>query len=707
MGHLSILQYLKWLFDNLTKEKVSYQKNNNNNRSMPMSYKFKSLSINHLSIIGAGQIGPDICLHFSKVFSKNNVKLVLVDISEDALISAQAKIEKKIQNGADSGAFKPTMAETMVNSITYTSDYQKIAGSQIVLEAATEDEIIKNLIFEQVEEICDDQCIFLSNSSHLRPEVIFQNIENKTRCLVSHYFFPAERNPVVEIVPGKETKESITELLLGFYESIGKVPIKVKSSYGYAIDPIFEGLCQTAILCLEKGNGTIKEIDAVARKSLGLGVGPFTALALTGGNPITNHGLDEMNHELMPWFKSPRTLKEATLKNIPWDIANRGEIIDISAEKEALLEKQFLGTYFALSSFIIDLGITNLNNLNMACEMALVVKAPFTFMNKIGLDNAYKIVEEFCNEHSGFQFPSSLKKAKKAGRWKLSHVIKTVKDGVAVFTIRRPNVLNALNLDVIADLEAGLIEGENDDSILGSVITGFGVKAFVSGADIHMLASLKTPEDGYNNARSFQVVFNRIQNMKKPIVCALNGFAFGGGNELAMSCTMRICKVGLPILACQPEVNLGFIPGAGGTQRLPRLIGLDKASEILRTGRPVSSSEAVKIGLVDKEIDGDLLDAGISIVKQIADGSLAITPLMKAPMDRGEKIPNVELGHLSKAIDSILVETIYKGSTMTLEEGLEFEASQFGECMRTEDMKIGLKNFMENGPKVRANFVHK
>jgi len=112
-----------------------------------MSYKFKSLSINHLSIIGAGQIGPDICLHFSKVLSKNNVKLVLVDISEDALISAQAKIEKKIQNGADSGAFKPTMAETMVNSITYTSDYQKIAGSQIVLEAATEDEIIKNLIF--------------------------------------------------------------------------------------------------------------------------------------------------------------------------------------------------------------------------------------------------------------------------------------------------------------------------------------------------------------------------------------------------------------------------------------------------------------------------------------------------------------------------------------------------------------------------------
>lgn len=672
-----------------------------------MSYNYQSLSINQLSIIGAGQIGPDICLHFSKVFSKYHVKLVLVDISKDALTDAKVKIEKKIQRGIETGAFKPNVAEAMRNSITYTSDYQKIAGSEIVLEAATEDEKIKNIIFGQVEEICNDQCLFLSNSSHMRPEVIFQNIENKERCLVTHYFFPAERNPVVEIIPGEETSESNTDILLGFYEAIGKVPIKVKSSYGYAIDPIFEGLCQTAILCLEKGYGTVKEIDAAARKSLGLGVGSFTALALTGGNPITNHGLDEMNHELMPWFRSPKALQDAVKNNTSWDIAKRGEIIETSPEKEAILEKQFLGAYFALSSYIMDIGICNLHDLNMACEIALVVKAPFTLMNKIGLDNAYQIVENFCAEHKSFPIPESLKNAKVSGKWDISNIVKTVRDQVAIFTIRRPKVLNALNLEVIADLEAGLVEAENDDSILGSVITGFGVKAFVSGADIHMLASLKTPEDGYANARSFQVVFSRIQKLKKPVICAMNGFAFGGGNELAMSCAMRICKKGLPILACQPEVNLGFIPGAGGTQRLPRLISIDTAAEILRTGRPVSSSEAVKIGLVDREFEGDLLAEGISLVKQIADGSLAVTPMVEAPIKYGEKIPDVELGHLSKTIDSILTNTIYRGAEMTLDNGLEFEARQFGECMKTEDMKIGLKNFMENGPKVKAEFVHK
>ena len=672
-----------------------------------MSYIYKNLSISKLSIIGAGQIGPDICLHFSKVFSKHNVELVLVDISEDALANAQTKIEKKIQKGVDTGAFKPAMANAMKNSISYTTDYQNIAESNIVLEAATEDEKIKNIIFNQVEDICDDDCLFLSNSSHMRPEVIFHNIQNKSRCLVTHYFFPAERNPVVEIIPGEETDVSVTQSLMGLYESIGKVPIEVKSSYGYAVDPIFEGLCQTAILCLEKGYGTVKEIDAVAQKSLGLGVGPFTALTLTGGNPITNHGLDEMNPKLIPWFKSPKLLRDAVENNTPWDIAKRGEKVEVSPKKLPVLEKQFLGAYFALSSYIIDIGISNVSDVNMACEVALVMKAPFALMNKMGLDSACQIVEDFCVEHKEFPFSKSLKNARQKGKWDISNIVKTVQGGVAVFTIRRPKVLNALNLGVIAELETGLIDAENDDSILGSVITGFGVKAFVSGADINMLASLKTPEEGYENARSFQVVFSRIQNMKKPIVCAMNGFAFGGGNELAMSCTMRIAKKGLPILSCQPEVNLGFIPGAGGTQRLPRLVGLKTADEILRTGRPVSAHEAHDIGLVDKLVEGDLVSEGVSCVKQLASDELHAKPMITDAYNDGETPQEVELKHLSKSIDAILTRTIYEGAVMNLEDGLDFEARQFGECMKTDDMKIGLKNFLENGPKVKAEFVHR
>ncbi|MBW8050888.1 MAG: 3-hydroxyacyl-CoA dehydrogenase/enoyl-CoA hydratase family protein [Cytophagales bacterium] len=672
-----------------------------------MSYQYKNLSISKLSIIGAGQIGPDIALHFAKVFAKHDVKLVIVDIAEEAIEKAKAKIEKKIAKGVETGAFKPEMAETMKTSITYTTDYQAISGSEIVLEAATEDENIKDAIFKQVESICDDKCLFFSNSSHMQPEVIFKNIKDQSRSLVIHYFFPAERNPVVELIPSDKTDKELVETLLGFYESIGKIPIKVKSSYGYAIDPIFEGLCQTAILCLEKGYGTVKEIDAVAMKTLGLGVGPFTALTLTGGNPITNHGLDEMNKLLMPWFRSPNALKEAVKNNTGWDIASRDEKVEVVSEKEEALTKQFLGAYFGLASYILDLGICDISDLNMACEIALVIKAPFTMMNKMEVRKALSAVQAFCNEHYGFEVPGSLKVAAKTGKWEISNVIKKRKNNIAVLTIKRPRVLNALNNTVLNELRKHFEEIENDSSIIGTVLTGFGNKAFVSGADIKELAQCKTPEEGYQSSKNFHSVLNYIENLKKPVVCAYNGFAFGGGNELAMACTLRICKKNMPVVVCQPEVNLGFIPGAGGTQRLPRLIGLDKAGEILRTGRTVSSKEAAEIGLVHKEAEGELIEEAVNLIRQVANGEIDIKQLQEVPLAGNGGVPEINIGHLSKKIDGILTKAIYEGAKMSLEEGLELEAKLFGECINTEDMKIGLETFMKEGARAKAEFVHR
>lgn len=672
-----------------------------------MAYQFKNLNINKLTVIGAGQIGPDICLHFAKVFVKNNVQFVIIDISPEALANAKAKIEKKISKGVETGAFKADIAEMMNKSITYSSDYNLIKGSGIVLEAATEDGRIKDLIFKQVEALTDDSCLFLSNSSHMQPEVIFRNIANKKRCLVTHYFFPADRNPVVEVVPGKDTDPQITADLLGFYEAIGKVPIEVGSSYGYAIDPIFEGLCELAILCLEKGYGTIKEIDKIAQTTLKQGVGPFTALNLTGGNPITNHGLEEMRETHIAWFRSPKTLQEATANKTLWDTAKRGEEITVSPEKEEVLRKQFLGGYFALCCYIIDLGITNVNDLDMAAEIALVVASPFTLMNKIGINESHKLVKDWCAEHTKFPFPKSLDKAKAEGGWKVSRIVAKKQDNVAVLTIRRPQVLNALNLDVLTNLKEEIIKAENDSSISAIVITGFGTKAFVSGADINMLAALKTPEEGYDNSHTFQQLINTIEKCKKPTVCALNGFAFGGGNELAITCTARVAKKGLPVVACQPEANLGFIPGSGGTQRLPRLVGVDVAAEILRTARPVSGKEALEIGLIDKEIDDDLVEGAVEYAKKLAKGEIQPRKFSTNGTHENLAPKEINIGHLSKKIDHIMNKAIYDGIKLPLNEALELESKLFGECILTDDMKIGLDNFLTNGPRAKAEFKHK
>ena len=558
-----------------------------------MSYNFKNLNITKISVIGAGQIGPDIALHFAKSLSPYGVSVIVVDISPQALEKAKEKAHKKINKGAEVGAFKPEQAEKIKNSLIFSADYEQVRGSQLVIEAATEDDNIKDKIFRQVETLTDDNCIYLSNSSHMQPEVIFRNIKNKSRALVAHYFFPAEINPVVELIPGKDTDTALLDLMLSFYEAIGKVPVKVKSSYGYAIDPIFEGICQTAVMCLEKGWGTEKEIDAAAIKALGQGVGPFTALNLTGGNPITEHGLTEMHKALMPWFNPPAALHEKNQKKENWVTAQRGEKIELSPEKEEKLVNEFRGSFFALASYILDLGIIDISDLNMACEMSLVIKAPFAFMNKLGIDKSYDLVKNFCATHPSFPFPKVLEKAKAEGGWKLLDIVTSKREDVLLITIRRPKVLNALNLEVLEQIKNAMEAVKDDNSVKSVVITGFGTKAFVSGADINMLASLKTPAEGYNNSRTFQAVVDYVENYSKPVVCAMNGFAFGGGNELAMACTTRICKKGLKVLVCQPEVNLGFIPGAGGTQRLPRIVGVEKAAEILRTARNFSSNEAV------------------------------------------------------------------------------------------------------------------
>lgn len=667
---------------------------------------YKNNELVKVAVIGAGQIGPDIALHFAKSLSSSGVKVINIDISDAALEKAKEKAFKKIQKGVDTGAFKPEQADRIKNALTFSSDYENVRGCQLVVEAATEDENIKDKIFKQVEAMTDDHCVYLSNSSHMQPEVIFRNMKNKTRCLVAHYFFPAEINPAVEIVPGKETSAELANYLLKFYEEIGKVPVLVKSSYGYAVDPVFEGICQTAIMCLERGWGNEKEIDKAAVKALGLGVGPFTALNLTGGNPITGHGLDEMGKLTMPWFKTPAILHDKVKDKSAWNTAQRGEVVELAANKEEKLVNEFRGAYFALTSFILDIGIIDIHDYNMICEISLVMKAPFTYMNQVGIEKSYNLVKEFCKNHPAFPFPQVLEKAKADGGWKIRDIVTRKENGSLVVTIRRPKVLNALNLEVLKQIREALEEVKNDASVKSAVITGFGTKAFVSGADLNMLASLKTPEEGYDNSRTFQSVLDYIESYPKPIVCAMNGFAFGGGNELAMACTTRICKKGLSVLVCQPEVNLGFIPGAGGTQRLPRIVGVEKASEILRTARNVSAKEAEEIGLVHAAVDGDIVAYAIQLANQIASGEMKVKTIQKDPITANGNPKPVELGHLSKKIDEILTRAIYEGSRLSLKEGLDLESRMFGECLKTQDMKIGLDNFKTNGPKVKANFIH-
>jgi enoyl-CoA hydratase/3-hydroxyacyl-CoA dehydrogenase len=672
-----------------------------------MAFTMFGRTIRKIGVIGSGNIGPDIALHFSQTLYAYGVPVVVVDIVQAALDSGSKKAGSKMAKAAEKSIYKKEVADAIFKNMLFTTAYDTLSDADLVIEAAFERIDVKNKIFARCEEVCPKTAILASNSSHMVPDEIFDKMKDKSRCVVLHYFFPAERNIAFEIIPAKETDPALVEYMMKFYEFIGKVPIYVKGRYGYALNPIFEGVFLAAALIVEKGVASVKQADAIVQKALGMGVGPFTAHNLAGGNPLTQHGLMGMTSAIMPWYRSPKILDDQVKSGKPWETAGRGEKVDYSSETYEAVSNRVIGAYFGMACEIVGSGITNISDLDLGVDVGLVMTPPFEMMNKVGIKKSLELVEAYAKENPEFKVAEILKKQAGSGKpWKIPVVLREDKGDVAIVKIRRPKVLNALNKDVFEQMREIFTDIQKDPKIKGAVLTGFGTRAFVSGADVGMLAAQKTAKEGEEACLNNYSVLSLMENLGKPVVCAMNGLAFGGGNEVAMACTARIAKKGQKVLVGQPEPKLGFIPGAGGTQRLPRLVGIEKAWPILRNSNPISSAEAKAIGLIQEEVEGDVIEAGFNWVKNILSGKVKPPSIPKSPIAIPSKLPEVDIGHLSRKIDELLQKAILEGAKMTLEDGLKLEAKIFGECFSTQDRKIGIDNFMKNGPKVNANFVH-
>ncbi|MCD6377090.1 MAG: enoyl-CoA hydratase/isomerase family protein [Caldisericaceae bacterium] len=245
-----------------------------------------------------------------------------------------------------------------------------------------------------------------------------------------------------------------------------------------------------------------------------------------------------------------------------------------------------------------------------------------------------------------------------------------IEEFIALITINRPEKLNALNRQTLEELQQFFDQVEEDEQVKGILITGAGGKAFVAGADLQEIQQLNA-EAAIAFARFGQRLFSRIEQFPKPVVALVNGYALGGGCELAMSCHFRLvsetAKFG------QPEINLGIIPGYGGTQRLPRLVGKGRALEIMLTGDMIDAQEALRIGLVNRVLPSDeLIAAGRKILKKIAaKGAVAVRAIL---------------------------ETVNLGLEQPLEQAMETEALQFGRVCNTEDKTEGIQAFFEKRP---------
>ena len=249
----------------------------------------------------------------------------------------------------------------------------------------------------------------------------------------------------------------------------------------------------------------------------------------------------------------------------------------------------------------------------------------------------------------------------------LENILLESAGGIATVTINRPKVRNALNAQTLDELRRTILDLRRDDQVRCVIVTGAGDKAFIAGADINEL-SVQSPVGGRQHALSGQHIFDLIENMGKPVIAAINGFALGGGCELAMACTMRIAADTAQL--GQPEINLGIIPGYAGTQRLARLVGRGRALELLLTGDFISAQEAHRIGLVNRVVPAaELLTEARKLATVLAS---------KAPVAA-----------------RYILDAVNRGLEMPFPEAQIFEATLFGLVSTTEDMREGTRAFLE------------
>jgi len=247
------------------------------------------------------------------------------------------------------------------------------------------------------------------------------------------------------------------------------------------------------------------------------------------------------------------------------------------------------------------------------------------------------------------------------------HILVEVADGIAVITLNRPKMLNALNAALLRELDAALTQLGVDNGVRTVIVTGAGEKAFAAGADIEELAAVGQAE-GQALAERGQRVFGKLETLGKPVIAAINGFALGGGCELALACTMRIASETARL--GQPEVKLGLIPGYGGTQRLPRLVGKGAAMKLLLTGEMIGAAEALRIGLVEEVVPAAEL------------------------MARARALAGVIAGMAPIAVKQCIA-AVHEGYDLPLAEALAHEAALFGVCCGTADKVEGTKAFLE------------
>jgi enoyl-CoA hydratase/3-hydroxyacyl-CoA dehydrogenase len=620
------------------------------------------MTIRKIAVLGAGNMGSGI----AQAFAQAGFPVVLRDVKPELVEKGRARIEGPLRKRAEQGKDTAANVDALLSRITGTTDLREaVQDADLVVEAVFEDLKVKKEVFAEASKHAKPTAVFATNTSSLSVSELARATDRPQLFVGLHFFFPAAVNKLVEVVAGDRTDAKVVADLVAASRAIGKIPIPTADAFGFAVNRFFVPWVNEAVRILEEGVADLSTIDAAAKDAFGVTMGPFELMNVTGV-PISLHAERTLHAGFGDAYAPAKKLvHQVEVEKKDWTLGGAPDPTKLEAVKERLL-----GVAFGIAARLVEEGVATTVDTDKGATVGLRwAKGPFAMMNALGTRRSLALVDAYAKKW-GSAFPVSEELRRRGATnepWDLP-LVRFEKEGkVAVLTIDRPDALNALNAKVLQDLAGQVRAASADPDVRVIVVTGEGQKAFIAGADIKEM-STKTPAEARRFTKLGQDAIGTLESSDKPVIAAVNGFAFGGGLELAMAADVILASdkavFGLP------EVTLGIHPGFGGTQRLPRYVGMQRAKELVYTGRRFDAAEAKAMGLVLDVVPGpELMRRAMALANAIALNAPIALGLAKSAMNRA---PDVDL-----------------------QTGLLYELEAVAQCFATEDQKGSMKAFSE------------
>src|SRR5467141_1535159 len=636
-----------------------------------------------LAVIGAGEMGHGI----AELAALHGHEVRMRDIKQEFLDRGMERIRWSLGKLVVKNQIRPDQMKEAIDRIHTTLDLAEACrNADVAIEAVFEDLELKKRVFQELDAAAPKKTILASNTSALPITKMALVTKRPKQVVGMHFFNPPMLMPLIEVIRADTTSDATLGVAVDLSKSLGKTVVVVKKDVpGFITTRVLGPYFEEAARIHDEEGVPIETIDAAMRFRAGFPMGPFE-LADQVGIDVLHHLIENADRPMPRSVQALMDAKKLGRKVDEGFYAYKEGRPNLTPDMgESFDPVRILSRMINEAAELVALDVASPADIDQAMRLGTAFpKGPLATADDLGIDVVVTALKDRKPAKILEDMVARGDLGTKTGKGFFQHderggamnfetllVTKDTETQVATIALNRPDRLNTISPQVFDEIEKALAELERDESVRCLVVTGAGDRSFSAGADLTSFSDISKAFKVWQFSRRGEEVMSRLANFSKPTIAAINGHCFGGGLELALACDFRIAakraKLG------QTEVNLGLVPGAGGSQRLVRMLGQAKAKELVLLGLRLTSDEAAAIGLVTKTVENEAFSSEVrEFAARLARQAPIAIRLAKALLNRGGDTP--------------------------IDAALEMEAMAFGLVASTDDIYEGIQAFMEKRP---------